>query len=64
MEIRIKKGTNQTMQEIVNLKHKGCWAERNVDIKKRNGHPHGHNKQIKVHSTANATRKSQANVKR
>ena len=37
MEMRIKQGTNQTMKEIINLTHKGCWAEQNKEIKKENG---------------------------
>ena len=35
MEMRIKQGTNQTMKEIVNLTHKGCWAEQNKEIKEK-----------------------------
>ena len=33
MEIRIKKGDNQMMKEIINLKHEGCWATQNGKIK-------------------------------
>ena len=34
MEARIKKGDNKTMTEIINLKHKDCWAEQNARLKK------------------------------
>ena len=33
MEARIKQGNNITMKEIIALKHKGCWAEQNKEIK-------------------------------
>ena len=33
MEWRIKNGNNQTMKEILSLKHKGCWAEQNKQLK-------------------------------
>ena len=37
MEARIKQGSNKTMKEIVNLKHKNCWAEQNARLKQEYG---------------------------
>ena len=34
MESRIRNGNNQTMKKIMELKHKGAWAEQNRELKK------------------------------
>ena len=37
MEARIKKGNNQTMKEIMELQHQGCWAMENLALKQKLG---------------------------
>ena len=35
MEARIRKGNNETMKDIMELQHEGCWAMQNKQLKEK-----------------------------